>query len=177
VNNKILLIAALIGIVIDASAQGASRPEVPDKIDAPAADQVVLVAYASGSQVYICKKSIIGDFAWTLKAPDAELRNDHGMIIGRHFAGPAWKLTDGSEVTGKAVARVDSPSADSIPWLLVTVVGHSGNGMLNRVTAIQRIHTKGGQPPPASQCSASKENVEARSKYTAEYYFYEPSKP
>ena len=114
--------------------------------------------------------------AGRLKAPEAELRDQHGAIIGRHFAGPSWKHNDGSEIKGKAVARVDAPDSESIPWLLVMVTDRSGNGVLNRVTSIQRVHTKGGQPPPASDCSAAKLNAEVKSRYTADYYFYAPAK-
>ena len=134
------------------------------------------MAHASGSQIYTCQPGTDGKFEWTLKAPEAELRNNQGEIVGHHYAGPAWKLNDGSEVTGRAVAKVDSPASDSIPWLQVTVARRSGNGMLSRVTTIQRIHTKGGQPPPAAECNALKEKVEAKSIYTADYYFYAPSK-
>ena len=42
-----------------------------------------------------------GKFAWTLKAPDAELKDRKDKVIGQHSAGPTWKLKDGSEVTGK----------------------------------------------------------------------------
>ena len=149
---------------------------MPDKIKAPAGEEVVLQARATGSQIYVCQPGTDGKFAWTLKAPDAELHDQQGATIGRHFAGPTWKDNDGSEVKGKAVARVDSPEPDSIPWLLVSVTGHSGDGVLSRVTSIQRIHTKGGQPPPVANCNTSKQNVEVKSSYSADYYFFAPTK-
>ena len=175
VKTRLLQVVVLIGIVSQASGQGVSRPDVPDKIKAPAGEEVVVLAHASGSQIYVCQAGTDGKFAWTLKAPDAELHDQQGAIIGRHYAGPTWKHNDGSEVTGKAVARVDSPDADSIPWLLVTASGHSGEGIFSRVASIQRIHTKGGQPP-ADNCDASKQNQEVKSSYTADYYFYAPTK-
>ena len=154
----------------------ANSPDVPDKIKAPAGEQVVLKAQAAGSQIYVCQQGADGKFGWSLKAPEAELRDEHGQVIGHHFAGPSWKHRDGSQVTGKAVARVDSPDAASIPWLLLTVTGHSGNGVLSGVTSIQRIHTKGGQPPAAADCDASKQNAEVKINYTADYYFLAPAK-
>jgi hypothetical protein len=169
-------IAVLIGIVIQASGQGIPRPDVPDKIKTPAGEEVVLQAHASGTQIYACHSGTDGKFAWALKAPEAELHDGQGAVIGRHYAGPTWKDNDGSEVTGKAMGRVDSPDSDSIPWLLVTVTSHSGDGVLNRVTSIQRIHTKGGLPPPASDCNTSNQNLEVKSAYTADYYFYAPAK-
>lgn len=173
---RFLQIAVLLGIAAQVSGQSISRPDVPDKINAPAGEEIVLVAHATGSQIYVCQPGTDGKLAWILKAPDAELHDQKGAIIGRHYAGPTWKDNDGSEVTGKAVARVDSPDPDSIPWLLVTITGHSGDGVLSRVTSIQRIHTKGGQPPPAADCNISKQNVEAKTSYTADYYFYGPAK-
>jgi hypothetical protein len=74
-----------------------------------------------------------------------------------------------------AAASVDSPDPNSIPWLLVVATGHSGQGVLTRVTNIQRINTKGGMPPSAADCDTEKRNVEAKSEYTADYYFYAPA--
>jgi hypothetical protein len=176
VISKLLQTALLIGVVAQANGQKDSRPDVPDKIKAPASEEVVLQVHASGSQIYVCQSGADGTFAWTLKAPEAELRDQQEKIIGQHYAGPTWKHNDGSEVTGKPAARVDSPDSESIPWLLVTATGHSGDGVLGRVTSIQRIHTKGGQPPPATECNASKAAREVKSGYTADYYFYAPTK-
>jgi hypothetical protein len=149
-------------------------PVVPAAIKAPAGESVVLVAHATGAQVYVCTSAADGTPLWTLKGPDAELRDAKGALIGQHSAGPAWKLKDGSEVTGKATAHVDSPDAHAIPWLLLSVVSHTGGGVLAGVTHIQRIHTKGGEAPPAAQCDASRRNSESRSAYSADYYFYAP---
>jgi hypothetical protein len=171
-----LAIALMIGMVMPATAQGKSQPDVPDKIKAPAGEQIVLKAHASGSQIYVCQPAADGKFAWTLKAPEAELRDDQGKTIAHHSAGPSWKHNDGSEVTGKAVARADAPAPDAIPWLLINVVSHSGSGVLSAVTTIQRINTKGGQPPQAAECGAAKQNAEVKIPYTADYYFYAPSK-
>jgi hypothetical protein len=170
---RLLAIAVLFATALNASAQTAT-PDVPDKIKAPAGEQVVLVAHASGSQIYVCQSAADGKMAWTLKAPEADLRNDQGAVIGRHYAGPTWKLNDGSEVTGKAAAKVDSPDADSIPLLLVTVTAHTGEGALTRVTDIQRVHTKGGMAPAADTCNAAKQGSESKSNYSADYYFYAP---
>lgn len=146
-------------------------PDVPDAIQVPAGLDVVVYAHATGSQIYTCQAAADGKFSWTLKAPDAELHDRQDKVIGQHSAGPSWKLKDGSEVTGKAAAHVDSLDADSIPWLLVNVVSHTGNGLLSHVTTIQRVHTHGGKPP-AEGCDAAHLNAETKSSYTADYYFY-----
>ena len=137
-------LAALLVLSLSAQAQAVSAPEVPEALKVPPGEGRVLQAHASGVQIYVCGQAADGKPQWTLKAPEAELRDEKGALIGRHFAGPSWRHNDGSEVTGRAVARVDSPDPDSIPSLLVLAVNHAGNGALARVAHIQRIHTHGG---------------------------------
>src|SRR5258706_5290196 len=103
----------LVGLAAFGHPKAAPRPDVPDKIKAPLAEVVVLRAHASGSQIYVCQKGTEDKPGWTLKAPEAELQDQHGAAIGRHYVGPTWKFSDGSEVTGKAVARIDAPDSDS----------------------------------------------------------------
>ena len=152
-----------------------SPPDVPDTIAVPAGLEVVLYAHATGSQIYTCQAAADGKFAWTLKAPDAELHDRKDKVIGSHSAGPTWKLKDGSEVTGKAAAHVDSLDPDSIPWLLVNVVTNAKKGMLADVTTIQRVHTHGGKPGN-DPCDESHKDAENKSSYTADYYFFAPVK-
>ena len=169
-------IICLLCSVTFATAQESAKPEVPDKIKTPAGEELALVAHATGFQIYSCQLGTYGQPAWIFKAPEAELRDTTDRAIGRHYAGPAWKHIDGSEVTGKVLAKVDSPDADAIPWLLLTATNHSGTGILTRVSTIQRIHTKGGQPPAATRCTSSNLDVTSKSSYVADYYFYAPAK-
>jgi hypothetical protein len=178
--SVVILLASLVGIPLavaqgkDAPAKDAA-PDVPDSIQAPVGEEVVLYTHATGSQIYTCQAAADGNFGWTLKAPEAELHDRKEKVIGQHSVGPTWKLKDGSEVTGKAVAKVDALDAESIPWLLVHVVGHAGSGLLSNVTTIQRVHTRGGQAP-AQGCDAAHRDAETKSSYTADYYFYAPAK-
>jgi hypothetical protein len=155
--------------------QKESAPDVPDAIQAPANEEVILYAHASGSQIYACTTDDSGKFSWTLKAPEAELHDRDDKVIGQHSAGPSWKLKDSSEVTGKKVGSVDSLDSDSIPWLLLSAISHSGKGRLANVTSIQRVHTHGGKAP-ADGCDESHEGTETKSSYSADYFFYAPSK-
>ena len=151
-----------------------SAPDVPDAIQAPAEVEPVLFAHAKGSQIYTCQADAEGKYSWTLKAPEAELRDRSDKVIGEHSAGPIWKLKDGSEVTGKAAAHIDSLDDESIPWLLVNVVNNSGKGQLAKVTVIQRVHTHGGKPS-GDPCDESHKGSETKSAYTADYYFFAPA--
>jgi hypothetical protein len=185
-RRTVLTAAAVIGLIVliagiqlanaqanahKASPQKESPPDVPDSIQAPAGEEVVLFAHATGSQIYTCQSGADGKFTWTFKAPEAELHDRQDKVIGRHYAGPTWKLKDGSEVTGKRVAGVDSIDSESIPWLLLRAVSHAGKGGLTTVTTIQRVHTHGGQPS-ADGCDASHRDAETKSSYSADYYFY-----
>jgi hypothetical protein len=154
--------------------QQESAPDVPDAIAVPAGLEPVLFVHAKGSQVYTCQAGADGKFTWTLKGPDAELHDRKDKVIGQHSAGPTWELKDGSKVTGKATAHVDSLDGESVPWLLVNVTNNSGKGALAGVTTIQRVHTHGGKP--AGVCDESHKDEETKSSYTADYYFYAPSK-
>jgi hypothetical protein len=181
-NNKstaVTMIAILIVMGAHlAAAQNAAPPiapptDAPSTLAVPAGLELVLSARGVGSQIYTCKAGANGAFSWTLKAPDAELRDKDGKVIGQHFAGPTWKLNDGSEVTARASARADSLEANSIPWLVGNVLSQEGKGLLTKVTAIQRLHTHGGKPP-ATGCDEAHKDAETKSSYTADYYFYAP---
>lgn len=149
-----------------------SAPDVPDAIQAPSGVEPVLFVRAKGSQIYTCQADPQGNYNWTLKAPEAELKDRKDKVVGEHSAGPTWKLKDGSEVTGKASAQVDSLDSDSIPWLLVNVTNNSGKGQLAHVTLIQRVHTHGGKPSASDICDAAHKDTETKSAYTADYYFF-----
>jgi len=146
--------------------------QIPQQLQPPANEQLLLQVRAKGDQVYTCKGDAT-QFAWTLKAPDAQLFDNDGKPFGKHFAGPSWEANDGSRVTGKAVANAPSPDANSIPWLLVNILSHDGSGVLSRATTIQRLNTKGGKAP-ASGCDASHVGQELRVAYSADYLFYAP---
>jgi hypothetical protein len=168
--GSLLACSAAIGPAESADAQ------LPDAIKPPAGEVVVLRAHATGFQIYTCAKSDTGQPQWTLKAPDAVLHDKKGKAIGRHFAGPTWKNDDGSEVVAKVAAKTDAPEKGSIPWLLLSATSHSGQGAFTNVTSIQRVHTKGGQAPSADSCSAANQGAETKVRYSADYYFYAPSK-
>ena len=150
----------------------AGAQQVPEALQPPANEQQVLQLHAKGDQVYSCK--VDGPQpGWTLKVPDAQLFDKDGRVFGKHFAGPSWQASDGSRVAGKAAANAPSPEADSIPWLLVKVVSREGEGVLARVTSVQRINTKGGKAP-ASGCDAEHAGQEVRVAYSADYVFFAP---
>ena len=167
-----LAAAALLAAASAAISFSPAAQQLPQQLQPPANEQLLLQVHAKGNQIYICK-SDAAQFTWTLKAPDAQLFDKDGKSFGKHFAGPSWEANDGSRVTGKAVANAPSPDADSIPWLLVNVISHDGSGVLSRATTIQRLNTKGGKAP-ATGCDASHLGQELRVPYSADYLFIAP---
>ena len=166
-----LLIAAIILFPTPLGAQQSTQ-QTPPQLEPPAGEQLLLQVHGKGDQIYTCKGDA-AQFAWTLKAPDAQLFDKDGKLFGKHFTGPSWAANDGSRVTGKAVANVPSPDRDSIPWLLVNIIGHDGSGILSRVRSIQRLNTKGGKAP-GSGCDVAHANQELHVGYSADYLFYTP---
>ena len=170
INNLRNLAGGALGVIL--LGRAAWGQQVPAALQTAADEQLVVRAHAKGDQIYSCK--VDGAQAgWTLKAPEAQLFDKDGKAFGKHFAGPSWEASDGSRVVGKAAANVASPDAESIPWLLVKVVSHAGDGVLARVTSIQRINTRGGKAP-ASGCDAVHAGQEVRVPYSADYLFFAP---
>jgi hypothetical protein len=159
----------------DALSGREEAPDVPDAIAVPAGLRPVLFAHAKGSQIYTCQQGASKHFEWTLKGPDAELKDRKDKVIGQQVSGPTWKLKDGSEVTGKPAAQVDSLDSESVPWLLIDVINNSKKGALAEVTKIQRVHTHGGKPGN-DVCDEAHRSAESKSDYTADYYFFAPAK-
>lgn len=143
-------------------ASAASFAQQPTPIDVPAGGQLLLEARGEGFQIYTCTGA-----KWVLKAPDAKLLDAKGEVIGSHFAGPTWKLNDGSEIKAKSIATQPSPESGSVAWLLLQALPGSGSGKFSGVTYIRRTETHGGIAPQAACVSG-----ESRQHYTATYSFY-----
>jgi hypothetical protein len=158
--NRLGLIAFVVAVAC--TARDAIAQTAKESIDVPPHSRLMLRALGSGDQVYGCVNG-----HWELTAPDANLLNQAGSVIGRHFAGPTWQLNDGSWVKGRAVGKQFALDATSVPWLLLESVG--GTGRLGTVRFIQRTETHGGNAPDGS-CSQS---AMSRVPYTATYSFYE----
>jgi hypothetical protein len=141
----------------------------PSPVDPPKGQKETLRAEARGVQIYTCEAS--GDeFRWTLDHPEAELLDEKGQNIGRHFAGPSWEMIDHSRMSGKIAGRKASPDG-SIPWMLISAESHTGSGMLQHVEYVQRVNTKGGIAPTTG-CDAAHAKAKSRVPYTATYIFY-----
>lgn len=122
-------------------------------------------------QIYACTAAG-GGFKWTLKGPDAKLLDASGKELGTHFAGPTWKLADGSMVQGELVANRPAPQPDAVPWLLLRAKAGSASGSLAGVAFIRRTATHGGVAPATGCAAAADTDKTVRIPYSATYDFY-----
>jgi hypothetical protein len=144
---RMLFIAISFAIVslfeAQANAQTSTAIAVPDAT-------IVATFHAEGAQIYECKPDSSNKSAtqarvltWQFREPIATLIVG-GQSIGRHYAGPSWEHIDGSGVKGKVAASAPGKTPNDISWLRLDATEHHGNGVLSRVTTVQRINTKGG---------------------------------
>jgi len=178
-----LLVA--VGVLLLSAVGSASSAEfdtsaVPVPLQVSAGEVLAIPARGVGVQIYECAaaQDDASRYTWTLKAPEAELQDESGLTLGKHYGGPTWEGTDGSKVVGEVVAKVDGPDAGAVPWLLLHAKSTSGTGMFAHVTSIQRLHSVGGKAP-ATGCDAKQLGKELRVPYTADYRFYtaDPASP
>jgi len=140
----------------------------------PEGSALLLELVADGVQIYTCDAKE-GGFVWSFKAPEANLFDRQGRQIGTHFAGPTWKIDDGSAIVGEVVARADAAEPGAIPWLLLRAKSQEGSGTLSGAAYIRRIETKGGLAPKTG-CDASHLSAQARMRYSATYQFLSAGK-
>lgn len=176
VNHRSWLI---IGILFAISCSRPARPYIPPPPvpEVPDGQTVLLKALGKGVQIYNCTATDAdrGKFDWSFKAPEADLTNEDGKKIAKHYAGPTWEANDGSKVVGEVLKKADAPRPGAIPWLLLKAKTNEGTGTFARITYIQRVDTEGGVAPAAG-CNQAHVKTEARVDYKANYYFYVPKR-
>ncbi|MDD2723406.1 MAG: DUF3455 domain-containing protein [Methylovulum sp.] len=161
--KKILILSILLQTAAYANCK------IPEPIKAPEGQQAFLSVHAQGEQIYQCTLNQ-NKYAWEAKAPDALLFDDHGQVVGKHYAGPIWEYKAGSHVVGRVVKKLDV-SDKAIAWLLVEVVSHKGKDFFADAKFINRINTQGGLPP-TSGCDGNHLGNEKRVAYKADYVFF-----
>jgi hypothetical protein len=157
-------------------------PAVDARIAVPSGNgHIVLHAAAKGSQNYTCAP-VTGDggarYAWAPVGPEATLSDCHSAAFGRHFASeagagePEWQTFDGAYVVARKVAA-STVDGGSVPWLLLTVDGHSATAPFTDARYVQRVRTSGGIAPSAP-CDATRVGTLEKVPYLADYFFYAP---
>src|SRR5262245_29801133 len=122
-KNRVL--AAAIGISVGMAIFAVNAD--PTAVAPPPGATLLLEVEAHGVQIYACESEGAA-FEWSFKAPEATLFDKQGRQIGTHFAGPTWKMDDGSTLVGEVIAKADAPAPGAIQWLLLRAKSHEGSG-------------------------------------------------
>lgn len=153
--------------------------EVDLPVNSPAGNARLATYYAEGVQKYKAQVKEGSDpvtYEWVFVAPKADLYDATNAKVGTHGAGPYWAvpqsqagMTDSIFAQHFTPARMVTPDAGSIPWLLLKPKeGKTPTGIFADVDYIQRIATTGGKAPAAAP-TAITETAEVF--YTAIYRF------
>lgn len=160
-------------------AAGLPRPETPSTIAVPAGHNLAHQFHAEGFQVYTCTRDASGALSFAFRAPRADLFDDGGDLEVKHFGGIEVGLTPGvywQSVRDDSFVRagnaITAPNPGNIPLVRLEKLETAGNGILSRVSFVQRLATLGGVAP-AGACAP--EGVEAAVPYSADYFFYIPT--
>ena len=148
-----------------------AAPTTPPAVAVPAGHRLAMVLVGEGMLTYECRANAAGaaaPFGWSPPAPDAQLKQRSGAVVGKYYGGPTWEHNDGSKVTGKQLAI--APATTGIPLQLVAANPATGNGAMVGVKYIQRLNTVGGTP--AGACDMGNLGAKQVVKYAADYYFY-----
>jgi Protein of unknown function (DUF3455) len=155
----------------------AMADSAPDAVKVPAGNKMVLkTTTSSGRLTYQCreKKDAPGELVWTFAGPEATLNDESGKQVGIYFGPPAtWGGNDGSKITGDQLA-VSPGGAGNIALQLVKANPASAPGIMEGVTYVQRLATKGGVPP-SSPCNADNKDRKEIVDYSADYLFWKAS--
>lgn len=136
---------------------------------------------AEGDQYYIVER-VDGQLVWSHMGPRANLFDDAGVLAGRHWNAkpgfPAWRVGHSQLSAQKDASLPSARPVIDLPWLRLRTAT-AGTGVLAGVTLIQRIHTRGGQPPvgrsfdePDVKLRESDLGARVIVPYTADYFFF-----
>ena len=165
--------APLLFLAACAGAPASAPIDVPGNLNVPPSQTLALEVKATGVQIYQCAvaQADATQFEWHFVAPQADLFDQDGQKIGKHYAGPTWESTDGSTVVGAVQAQNKGPDANAIPWLLLSAKSTSGIGAFGLTQSIQRLQTVGGNAP-ADGCDQARLGQQTRVPYQAVYRFF-----
>lgn len=151
-----------------------TQEKVDDQIMVPAGHVVALETTATGLLNYECKASAGTPAAvgWVLVSPQADLVDRTGKQVVKYSGPPAtWMHSDGSSVVGQQIAIAPRVGATHLPYQLSKGTPGAGVGVLQNVTYIQRLKTKGGQEF-VKNCTQNDLGAKLTLPYQADYIFW-----
>ncbi|MEO7885903.1 MAG: DUF3455 domain-containing protein [Polaromonas sp.] len=145
---------------------------VPAALKPADGERAAFTWHAVGSQIYECRASDKGGWAWVFIAPEADLFNQNDEKVGSHGAGPSWNALDGSKTVGAVKARADGERPADIPLLLLSAKSAGSPGKMAAVTSVQRLNTEGGNAPAKGCATQADTGKRVKEGYTADYVFF-----
>ena len=150
---------------------------LPDMIRVPSGHEVVLETTAVGVLNYECRANtpMAGSSGWALASPKADLLDRTGKTVAAYSGPPAtWAHIDGSSVVGTQLAVAPVIGTTNLPMQLSRGTSGAGTGMLQNVSYVQRIKTKGGLDF-TKPCTQAEMGDKMTLPYQADYIFWKPA--
>jgi Protein of unknown function (DUF3455) len=181
-KGALTMLAMVIGTAFMMAACSSVKPPpkmfgqgmLPDMIRVPAGNDVLLETTAVGVLNYECRANAptAGMIGWTLASPKADLLDRTGKTVASYSGPPAtWAHIDGSSVVGSQLAVAPVLGATNLPMQLSKGTTGAGAGMLQNVSYIQRIKTKGGLDF-SKPCTQAEIGDKMTLPYQADYIFW-----
>ncbi|MDP2257559.1 MAG: DUF3455 domain-containing protein [Polaromonas sp.] len=151
-----------------------SQVTLDAQIQVPAGHVVALETTATGLLTYECKANATaaGAVGWVLVTPQADLLDRTGKLVVKYSGPPAtWSHVDGSRVVGTQVAVAPRVGDTNLAYQLSKGTPDAAPGILQNVTYIQRIKTKGGQDL-SKACNQIDIGDKLTRPYQADYIFW-----
>ena len=152
-----------------------TQDRLDDQIVVPPGNVVVLETTATGLLNYECKANPnnAGVVGWVLVSPEADLVDRTGKQVAKYSGPPAtWTHMDGSRVVGQQIAIAPRSGSTNLAYQLSKGTPDlAAAGVLQNVTYIQRLKTKGGQDLSKS-CQPNDMGDKLTLPYQADYLFW-----
>ena len=151
-----------------------SQDNLVEAIRVPTGNEVVLETTGVGVLNYECRANVAatGTIGWALASPKADLIDRTGKTVGSYGGPPAtWTHMDGSTVVGTQVVLSPVMGSNNIALQLSKGTPGMGAGVLQNVSYIQRINTKGGQDI-SMPCTQTEIGKKITLPYQADYIFW-----
>ncbi len=151
-----------------------SQDRLVESIRVPAGNVVVLETTGVGVLNYECRANVAatGAIGWALATPKADLIDRTGKNIGNYGGPPAtWTHMDGSTVVGTQIALSPVLGSNNIATQLSKGTSGMNAGVLQNISYIQRINTKGGQDI-SKPCTQADIGDKVTLPYQADYIFW-----
>lgn len=149
-----------------------SQVMLDPQIQVPEGNVVALETTATGLLTYECKATAANATGWVLVTPQADLLDRTGKLVVKYSGPPAtWSHVDGSRVVGTQIALAPRIGETNIANQLSKGTPDAAPGILQNVTYIQRIKTKGGQDL-SKACNQVDIGDKLTRPYQADYIFW-----